>query len=1139
MQDHKKVIYKKIIPFFTLLLAMGFANAQVSTVQFGKNRVQYKKFKWQYYQTLNFNAYFHQDGQELAKYVVQVAEQELPGIEKFVEYNLQRRANIVVYNTFDEMKQSNIGLGQDWQNAGGVTKLVNNKMIIYYTSNHADLRKQIREGIAGILVQNILFGEDLGEVAGNAALLDLPQWLIDGYIAYVGENWSPQLDDQLKNEILSGKYKTFYQLAFDKPLLAGHAFWYYIEEKYKKENTSYLLYLARVYKSLKRATQQVTKVRRFKDLLANFMQYEQEKYENDIAHRKNYPKGSEITGYTVGKRVDYFHFNVNPHKRNNSFAVVQYKKGKYSLILDEDGEQKVLLKFGVKTRQNEVNPNYPMMAWDPKGQRLSVLYEDKGRLRLFVYDVISRQKPIDRDITGVFDQVQDMKYMVTSQTLLFSAVRNGHSDIYTYDVAHGTVKQVTDDVYDDLDPSYINLPNKTGIIFSSNRPSADAKGGDTALMNNRFNIFLVTNFETGRPGVAQISQLTKLKFGDARYPSTYSDAYFTFLSDMSGIQNRYAGFFTTRTTGVDTLVLIGDEILRNPDIPEIDSTLKVYHKLDVDSIAVVAISHDSAYVFPLSNYESSILETREAGEDHQVSEVTRQSDDKILYKLRIDENTLRRRNVTARATTYMKEVMAKNRLGSGEEIAAPEPVTQEEDIFQHEFKPENKDSARIAELRNQAHPEQSLVLSTARLYPYKPRKFAADYIIAGFNNNVLGTRYQIYTGGSGPITLSSNNGLNGIINLGTADIMEDIKISGGFRLSTNLKDNDWLFQFSNLRKKVDWGLMYYRNVQSVTFGDSTGYYPGKVYSNLYQASVSYPFDEIRSLRLNFGVRRDNVVVSGIDPLSLSAKANANAYGLMHLEYVYDNTLNPAQNIWDGARYKIYLDYNTQINKIPANAVGRTTLNLGFDGRVYYPIYRNFIWAGRVAGDFSWGNQKLIYYLGGIDNWFMFGSNQKRGKDGNVTYRYFNPSNQPAPDQNYAFQSLAVNLRGFIQNAANGNNATVINSEFRLPVFTTFLDKPINNAFIRNFQLIQFIDLGTAWNGAYDKIGRPNITYTDPQNPTVSVNLKAPGIGPFLGGYGFGARSTLLGYFLKFDAGWPMNGFFRGKPIFYFSMGLDF
>jgi hypothetical protein len=491
----------------------------------------------------------------------------------------------------------------------------------------------------------------------------------------------------------------------------------------------------------------------------------------------------------------------------------------------------------------------------------------------------------------------------------------------------------------------------------------------------------------------------------------------------------------------------------------------------------------------------------------------------------------------------MKEEMAKSRLGSGEEIQAPEPISQQEDVFQHEFKPEKKDSAHVTELNNETAADESLVLATARLYPYKPLKFEADYVVAGFNNNVLGTRYQIYTGGSGPITLSSNNGLNGIINLGTADVMEDIKISGGFRLSTNLKDNDWIFRFSNLRKRFDWGLMYYRNVQEVTFspfGDTTGvYFPGKLVSNLYQGSVSYPFDEIRSLRLNIGVRKDNEVESGIDPVSLSTPTASKTYGLMHLEYVYDNTLNPAQNIWDGIRYKAYIDLNTQINKLPIGQLGRNTFNFGFDARAYFPIYRNFIWAGRVAGDFSWGNQKLIYYLGGIDNWFMFGSNQKIDKNGNTAYRYFNPANQPAPDQNYAFQSLAVNLRGFIQNAANGNNATVINSEFRLPVFTTLLDKPINNAFVRNFQLIQFIDLGTAWNGAYDKIGRPYITYQDGQNPTVSVNLKAPGIGPFLGGYGFGARSTLLGYFLKFDAGWPMNGFFRGKPIYYFSMGLDF
>ncbi|MFX7739887.1 hypothetical protein ABTJ99_21220, partial [Acinetobacter baumannii] len=74
---------------------------------------------------------------------------------------------------------------------------------------------------------------------------------------------------------------------------------------------------------------------------------------------------------------------------------------------------------------------------------------------------------------------------------------------------------------------------------------------------------------------------------------------------------------------------------------------------------------------------------------------------------------------------------------------------------------------------------------------------------------------------------------------------------------------------------------------------------------------------------------------------------------------------------------------------------------------------------------------------------------------------FNNQNKPAADQTYAFQTLAVNMRGYQQNIANGNNAFVLNSEFRLPVFATFIDKPINSAFLRNFQVIQFVDLGTA------------------------------------------------------------------------------
>ncbi len=1112
---------------FTTVCIVFFSSytslAQVNTVEYGKNRVQFKKFKWEYYQTKNFNTYFNQGGLELGKFVAQVAEEEAPKIEGFVEYSLQRRAYIIVYNEFADLQQSNIGLGIDWQTTGGATQLVNNKMVVYFNGDHAHLRKQIREGIAKILTDNILFGDDLGEFAGNQALLDLPKWLTDGYVAFAGENWNTALDDELKSEILSGNYRNFYQFAFDKPLLAGHSFWHYIEERYKKENVTYLLYLARVYRNLNRACQQICK-KKFKEVLADFMEYEEDKYFKDISRRKAYPKGNYIESFDINKRQDYYRINVNPVARNNSFAVVEYKKGIVKLKLSEDFDYTTLLKYGIRSYQNETNPTYPIMAWDPKGTRLTVIYKKEGRIKLFVYDAVTRIKYPKLDLTDQFQQIQDVKYMLDSRTLLLSAVKNGHTDIFTFNLENEKVLQVTNDVYDDLDATFVSFPGKTGIIFSSNRPDANAKTGDTVLPSkNRYNVFLITNFGN-KSELNQISQLSNLKYGNARYPMPYNSNHFTFISDENGVANRYAGFFTTKAEGLDTLVLIGDEILRNPSVKDVDSTLKVFRKTDVDSIAVVAVSQDSAYTFPLTNYESSVAETRVAGDNNQVSEVTRQSDEKTLYKLKIDENTLRRRNVTVPPTTYMKSIVMADKIektgGAFDKPLSTDSI-KNEDVFQNEFE---KDSSNLGKVFSGEDVEKNDVLKKAKLYVYKPVKFGADYGGVGFNNSILFNRYQPYAGGQGPINLSSSTDLNGLIRLGTSELLEDIKITGAFKIGTNLKDNEWLMQYHNLKRRFDWSLTYYRN--SLQTADFDLQLFTRTFTNLYQGTVSYPFDNSKRLSLTLGIRNDkqvyltDILAIPQGDVSLKQPDVNRRFATTHMEYVYDNTLNPTQNIWNGLRYKFYFDWNTDISK-EKNATGKFNFNWGTDARYYYPIYRNFIWAGRAAAEFSWGNQKTIYYLGGMDGWIN---------------PSFNDKNTPAPDSYYAFQSLAVNMRGFKQNVANGNNSIVLNSEFRLPVFTTLFSRPINNAFLRNFQLIQFFDLGSAWNGSYGGLKRPQVIIGD---PPIQVLSKVGGLGPFAGGYGFGARSTLLGYFLKFDAGWQLNGFFKGKPVLYVSMGLDF
>lgn len=1135
-----------------IILLPTLLNAQVNTVEFGKNRLQNKKFKWKFYQSPNFNVYFNQGGLELAKTVVQVAEEELTPIEQAVEYSLQRRANIVIYDNYEDYKTSNIGLGIDWQNAGGLTKLVNNKVVIYFDGNHNTLRRQIREGIAKILSDNILFGDDIGEFASNAALLDLPQWLTDGYVEYIAEPWNQEKDDQLRSAMLSGDYKNFYAFAFDKPLLAGNSFWYYVAEKYKPENVTYFLYLARLYKNLNTASQRICK-KKFKDVLADFMEYEEQKYENDLKQRKNAPKGKLSIIEESDKKVDYFRFAANPNPKNNSYSVVKFKQGVYTVkFVDNLYDEHELLKYGVRTLNAQASSNYPFTAWDVKGSRLLVVYPKDGKLYMFVYDAIANIKRFKQELEG-FDQVLDASFMLDANTLLLSAVKNGHTDIFTYKIDNGKIKAITNDVFDDLDPAFVSFPNRTGIIFASNRPGV-APQGDTAVPSrNHFNIFLVDLLNDG--SFKQITQLTNVKYGNARYPTPYNTSHFTYVNDENGIANRWAGFFTTQRTGLDTLYYIGDEILRNPGDKEIDSTLKAWQRQEADSISYFQVYKDSTYTFPITNYQSSLLESKVAGNNEQVSEVRREGDEKFLYKLRVDSIALRKRNITARPTDYIRKMIQRDRLAGGKTAVKKDSAAAKpnRNIFQNEFEDDKSDSAKTTAqpaaaattgssetpiTASNVHLQQSY-LNRSSLYDYR-LKFNADYVLAGFTNNILVNRFQPFAYGAGPIKLNNGSDFDFTFRVGVSDIMEDVKIIGGIRLGTSISDKDVFISYQNYRRLLDWGITYYRsnvnNYDGLFYNSSDPpyyAYDNELITNLYQLNMSLPINEIKSVRATFGLRADKAVLkpynnlSGLaDPESLKVKDSTSYTFVSHFEYVHDNTINPAQNIWNGLRYKIYLDIdfpmtNQGSSASTVNTKGKPIYNAGFDVRNYYKIYRNLIWAVRGAGDFSFGDAKIIYYLGGVDGWIS---------------PKFNNTTPVNLSNNYAFQSLAINMRGYQQNIANGNNAVVINSEVRLPVFTTFFNKPINNAFVRNFQLVQFIDLGTAWEGSLKNIERPTNTFT---NEPVHFSEKVGGVGPFAGGYGFGARTTLLGYFLKIDAGWPMGTFFRGKPVWYFALGFDF
>ncbi|MDX1666601.1 MAG: hypothetical protein R3350_05215, partial [Saprospiraceae bacterium] len=234
------------------LLADVSSFGQATEVLFGKNRVQYHRDfdEWSQYESDNFITYWYGEGRNIGQSVVQIAEYDFEYIQSILEHRMNYKIQIIVYTDLSDLKQSNIGSEEAFTNTGGQTKIEGNKIFVYFDGNHNNLRRQIREGIASVYLNSMLFGSNLQEIVQNAVLMNLPDWFKSGLVSYVGEVWSTEKDDRLRDIVLKAEYDDFEEFALEEPILAGHSLWYFISENFGRSTVSNLLYLTRINRSV-------------------------------------------------------------------------------------------------------------------------------------------------------------------------------------------------------------------------------------------------------------------------------------------------------------------------------------------------------------------------------------------------------------------------------------------------------------------------------------------------------------------------------------------------------------------------------------------------------------------------------------------------------------------------------------------------------------------------------------------------------------------------------------------------------------------------------------------------------------------------------------------------------------------------
>lgn len=1184
---------QKIIGFFScigLLLLSGQTFSQVTDVQFGKNRVQYHRDfdEWAQYESDNFITYWYGEARNIGQASLQLAEYDFAEIQRLLEHRINEKIQIIVYTDLTDLKQSNIGSEEAFTNTGGLTKIVGNKIFVYFDGNHLNLRKQVREGIANVYLDAMLFGSNIQEIVQNAVLLNLPDWFKEGLISYVGETWSTELDGELRDAMLSTSYEGFETLAKVKPRLAGHALWYYIAEKYGKRTVSNLLYLTRINRNTENGFLYVLGSS-FPAIIKDWTAYFENRYRTETQYLDQ-PALRQIP-IKNKRKLPLNHFQLSPD--GTRAVYVTNEIGQFKVYLQDllTNERKVIFKGGFRNAFQATDYNYPMLDWSPNNSEIAILFEKRDQPRLVIYDASTGDSKTE-DLASRYQRIYSMDF-ANPNMLVFSAASGGQSDIFLYYINNRQSQRITSDFYDDLHAAYVRVNNRSGIIFSSNRPEPiiSSISLDTILPIETFDLFYYDLENRG----SELVRITHTPLANERTPTAIDTTYFSFLSDESGIYNRYYGYLEDYVHHNDQVIYFNDgtSIRLNADsvLTELDTAI-------VDSIVIEPVIKKRAVNHPASNYTTHIAEQSMAPRVNKFVELLRIEDGYTAFMGTIATDT----TIVPFSSTYAQ--LKRNGLGLGANFVPDVPKKTEEvpldfsfqvpeqsvrireaspvttppvdpvpappveapkdsnavDIDNYLFQTEFLDAAekaRILEQKQQQPQQQPQVVtgaptataakpstspsqgtspaSPARpVYKFRPGAitpyrltFRTDFVTTQMDNSLLFEGLQSYVGNQQEFAYPPPGIL---LKANFKDLFEDYEFEGGVRIPTSFNGSEYFLIFNNKKNRLDKTFAVYRKNERIT-EPSNSFVPQKKENNIVlgQFGVRYPLDIFRSLRGTATLRRDRSTQLATELGSLRAPTISEQRAGIKLEYVFDNTLDIALNLKNGTRYKIY-----------AEAVKRFDLDLD-EGSISLDLNDGFM---GILGVDARHYQRLLKHsvlAARFAAATSFGSEQILYYMGGVNNWLFPTQDNDVavpPGINFAYQALATNMRGFNINIRNGNSYVLSNLELRVPVFR-YLSTNMRSPFFRNFQLTGFFDVGTAWGG------KDPFSIDNPLNTTVIPNSDAISVrvnffrDPLVAGYGLGVRSMLFGYFVRVDYAWGLETRRVLDPKLYISLGMDF
>ncbi|MBS1651886.1 MAG: PD40 domain-containing protein [Bacteroidetes bacterium] len=1089
-----------------LLLIFYKSNAQFyygHQMDFGKNRIQYQIFNWTYFDYERYRIYSYQGGAEIAKFASVSMRAQLPILEKKLDFQADDKINVLVYNNQGDFKQSNLGLSsEDQTNIGGTTRIIGDKMSVFFNGSHAEMNQQIRYALAELLINQYLYTGNAREMLRNSTLLNLPDWFTKGLAKYLSEGWNSYSDNLLYDALKNDHFNNLNKLTGTQAINAGYALWFYIIDSYGEAVIPNLLYMARVGRSPDNAMQYVLGLS-----MDNLVYDMSDSYNKRLLFQRDTSRKSPIKNNSLLKKYKqerhYYQLKISPDAKQAVYARTELNQIRVYVKDIETGKQKRILKYGPKVERIP-DYNYPLIAWHPKGNIVAMIYEKKDQLIIHTIDLETKEVN-KRNLPG-FEKVNSFSYSNDGKRIAISAVKKGkgQSDIFVFGLNTSAIEQLTNDVWDDNNPVFVKGGKQ--IVFESNRENDTIKLNDDAQyfyhFNRNMDLFM-SPYPFTTKNLVRVTNTPNINETQAQ---AYTKNYIVYLSDNNGIYNRHIAEFDSTISFVDTT--------------------EHYRYFFKDKI--------------ITNFDRNILEQNINNSATHIADVIYANGNDMLLITPIAKN-LNEIEITQPKLTWFKSSSRTN-LFDPSNYKTPKPVetTTPQKVQQPDNKGIDFDNYKFdGEKTNPSNqPKNNNIVKQQHKDSIIPKKqntsllkfpiqknyytsFYTDQVVTQFDNSFLNNQYQLFTGGQSPVFL--NPGINFLTKLSASDLFEDQRIVGGFRINPSL-DNEFMLSWEQRKRRFDHQIL----VDRQTFSNLGGYdpvggaYQAKLNTHSARYSIRFPINEVMSVRYSLLYRNDRLMPLSNTDYGLSLNRTFQNMVGSRIEFIFDNTRKIMLNILNGFRFKTWAEY-WKIYYPPYDR--HDLITFGFDARHYQKVHRQITWCNRLAGGNSLGTDRLIFYLGGVDNWFLPRFNQNI----NIVH----------PEQ-YGFQTIATDMRGFTQNIRNGNNFLVYNTELRVPIVRYLFSTPFRSEFLNNFQTIGFFDLGMAWYGSnpISELNTQNVnSYVQQGTGTIIniINLK----NPLVGGTGFGFRSKLFGYFVRLDFAWGIDNFKLQDRITYLSFATDF